>query len=148
MSGTVPYWKSKTLDEMTKTEWEALCDGCGKCCLHKLEDEETGKVYYTDVACRLLDRRSVRCKDYANRTARVADCVAITPANVHEMDWLPRSCGYRRIAEGRDLDWWHPLVSGDPETVVQAGMSVRGRTAREEDVSAEEMEEHVVFWVD
>ena len=142
-----PFWRRKSLEKMTDSEWESLCDGCGRCCLVKLEEEGTGRTFFTDVGCRLLDGASCRCRDYANRTAEVADCVRLLPGNVADIDWLPPSCGYRLVAEGRDLYWWHPLVSGDPETVHQAGVSVRGRVgASEEAVTDEEVEDRIVNW--
>src|SRR5688572_28711526 len=107
---------------MTASEWESLCDGCGRCCLVKLEDEDTGQIDYTDVACTLLDGDSCRCRDYANRQRKVADCVRLTPAAVRSLSWLPPTCAYRLVAEGQGLPWWHPLVSGDPETVHLAGI--------------------------
>ena len=142
-----PFWKTKTLAQMTQAEWESLCDGCGRCCLNKLEDEETGKYFYTDVGCRLLDGETCRCRDYPNRLARVDDCEQLTPDNVAELDWLPPSCAYRLVAEGKDLYWWHPLVSGDPETVHIAGVSVRGRLRGcETEIGAAQLEDHVVRW--
>jgi len=141
-----PFWQTKTLAEMSETEWESLCDGCGRCCLNKLEDWDTGEIFYTDVACRLFDARSCRCRDYPNRHERVSDCIALTPENVGELTWLPPTCAYALLAEGRDLYWWHPLVSGDPETVHEAGISVRGRTLSEVDVPDTELENHIVEW--
>jgi uncharacterized cysteine cluster protein YcgN (CxxCxxCC family) len=142
-----PFWKTKSLAEMTQAEWESLCDGCGRCCLNKLEDEETGKYYYTDIGCRLLDGETCRCRDYPNRQALVDDCERLTPENVSQLGWLPPSCAYRLVAEGRDLYWWHPLVSGDPETVHSAGVSVRGRLqGSETDVPDDQLENHVVRW--
>jgi uncharacterized cysteine cluster protein YcgN (CxxCxxCC family) len=142
-----PFWRTKTLAEMTDSEWESLCDGCGRCCLNKLEEEDTGDIYYTDVACRLFDEQSCRCSDYVNRSAKVEDCLRLTPQNVPGTSWLPPTCGYRLVAEGRDLYWWHPLVSGDPDTVHAAGVSVRGRVGgNERDVKDTELEDHIVSW--
>jgi uncharacterized protein len=143
----VPFWRRKALAEMTPDEWESLCDGCGRCCLNKLEDEDTGRVYYTDVGCRLLDGTTCQCKDYQRRSELVGDCVRLSPDNVADLKWLPPTCAYRLVARGRDLYWWHPLVSGDPETVHAAGVSVRGRVAiSEENISVEEYEERIVSW--
>jgi uncharacterized protein len=144
MPGTDPFWKAKRLEEMTDAEWESLCDGCGRCCLHKLRYEETATLAYTNVACRLLDLGTCRCGDYANRQRLVPDCVQLTPEALREIDWLPPSCAYRRLAEGKELLWWHPLVSGDPESVHSAGMSVRGRAVSEK--TAGPLEHHVVEW--
>jgi uncharacterized cysteine cluster protein YcgN (CxxCxxCC family) len=116
---------------MTPQEWESLCDGCGLCCLIRFEDEETGEVIPTRVACKLLDQGSCRCKDYANRKLHVPDCIKLTPGNIEALRWMPKSCAYRRLHEGRDLAWWHPLVSGDPESVHRAGVSIRGQTISE-----------------
>ena len=124
------FWKTKTLEEMSNAEWESLCDGCARCCLEKLEDEDTGKIYFTHVSCKLLDSGLCACKDYPNRSDKVPDCVRLTPENVRTLNWLPPSCGYKLVAEGRDLYWWHPLISGDPNTVHEAGVSVRGRDSR------------------
>jgi uncharacterized cysteine cluster protein YcgN (CxxCxxCC family) len=136
---TEPYWKTKSLEEMDRTEWESLCDGCGKCCLSKLEDADTGEIYWTTVACRLFDAGLCRCSDYANRFKRVPDCVGLTPANVRTISWLPATCAYRVLAEGGDLAWWHPLVSGRPETVHEAGVSTLGRvTASETEMETQE----------
>jgi uncharacterized cysteine cluster protein YcgN (CxxCxxCC family) len=127
----LPFWKTKTLAEMSEPEWESLCDGCGKCCLIGLEDADTGEIYLTDVACKLLDGQSCRCSDYANRKKIVTDCVKLTPKNVPRLKWIPKTCAYRLVAEKRDLYPWHPLISGDPETVHAANVSVRGRTRPE-----------------
>ena len=141
------FWRHKSLEEMTRVEWESLCDGCGRCCLLKLEDEDSGKIDYTNIACRLLDQGLCRCKRYENRRTLVEDCVELTPATVRTLKWLPSTCAYRVVAEGQDLAWWHPLVSGDPETVHQAGISVRGRVISETRISDEEdYEDHIVDW--
>lgn len=140
----LPYWKRKTLAQMNKREWEALCDGCGKCCVHKLEYEETGDLVQTNVACKLLDHRTCQCSNYKDRKKYVPDCIKLTPKVVHEMDWLPSTCAYRLVLQGRDLYWWHPLVSGDPETVHEAGVSARGRVISE--TEAGDIEDHIVRW--
>jgi uncharacterized protein len=143
----LPFWRRKRLDEMSEAEWESLCDGCGRCCLVKLEEEETENIYFTDVGCRLLDTGTCRCRDYTNRTAAVDDCVRLTPAVVAEIGWLPPTCAYRLVAEGKDLYCWHPLVSGDPETVHQARVSVRGRVKDlEDEVSSNDLHDHIVDW--
>jgi uncharacterized cysteine cluster protein YcgN (CxxCxxCC family) len=136
------FWEEKRLDQMSREEWESLCDGCGKCCLHKLEDEETGDVYPTNVACRLLDRRSARCKDYRHRHAYVPECVRLNPRTLASIDWLPSTCAYRLLANGEPLKDWHPLISGDPESVHRAGISVRGWTVSEDEVG--DLENHIV----
>ena len=142
-----PFWRRKSLAQMSAAEWESLCDGCGRCCLNKLEEEDTGRIYYTSVVCRLFDVESCRCKDYPNRQTWVEDCMRLTPENVPETPWLPPTCGYRLVAEGKDLYWWHPLVSGDPGTVHAAGVSVRGRvSASEDDVPDDRLEDHLCDW--
>lgn len=135
----MPFWKTKTLEQMSPEEWESLCDGCGKCCLSKLEDEDTGQIHFTSVGCRLFDASLCRCTDYANRLSKVSDCVGLTPRKVRTLTWLPSTCAYRLLADGHDLRWWHPLVSGSRETVHEAGVSVRGRvTACESDMAEPE----------
>jgi uncharacterized cysteine cluster protein YcgN (CxxCxxCC family) len=144
MSNDPKFWETKTLDQMDRDEWDSLCDGCGRCCLHKLRDEETDEVAYTSVACRLLDLTTCRCTDYAGRQRRIPDCVRLTPALLAEIDWLPPSCAYVRMARGEGLAWWHPLVSGDAETVHAAGVSIRGRAISER--QAGPLENYVVDW--
>ncbi|MEO5376141.1 MAG: YcgN family cysteine cluster protein [Alphaproteobacteria bacterium] len=126
-----PFWRVTPLSEMTEAEWESLCDGCGRCCLHKLADEDTGEVSFTNVACFLLDLETCACRDYGDRRRQVPDCVQLEAVRMGELDWLPSTCAYRLLYAGRDLPPWHPLVSGDPETVHAAGMSVRGRAISE-----------------
>lgn len=142
------FWETKTLDTLTAEEWEAVCDGCAKCCLYKIEDVDSGSVQYTNVACRMLDIDACRCKIYEHRFEAIKDCVSVTPQMVREVDWLPESCAYRRLAEGRGLAWWHPLVSGDPETVRQAGVSVCGKIVPEINVDLYALEDRVVDWFD
>ncbi len=141
-----PFWRTKTLEDMTAAEWESLCDGCGRCCLNKLEDADTGAIAWTNVRCRLLDDASCRCSNYPERQNTVPDCIALDPAAVRSLGWLPPTCGYRLVAEGRDLYWWHPLVSGDRDTVHAAGVSVRGRTVSEEGMALEAFEAHLATW--
>ena len=143
-----PFWNTKTLEEMTTEEWESLCDGCGRCCLHKLEDIDTGLYFYTNVACRLLDQDTCSCKEYPNRMSLVKDCLVLSPADHEHYNWLPTTCAYRRLANGMDLEWWHPLVSGNTDTVNEARISVRSRTVSEKEVSKEELEDHIVSWID
>ena len=139
------FWEEKALDEMTTAEWESLCDGCGRCCVLKLEDADTGEVHYTDIACRLFDDATCRCGNYALRRQLVTGCVVLSPENLPRVaDWLPRSCAYRRLHEGRGLADWHPLVSGDPDSVHRAGISLRGRTVPEYEVAEEDHEDHIV----
>lgn len=146
MTEHVPFWRRKRLADMTTEEWESLCDGCGKCCLVKLQDADTDAVAYTDVACRLLDCDSCRCSDYPNRKTKVSDCVVLSPDLVNELGWMPSTCAYRLLKEGKDLYWWHPLISGNPDTVHDAGISVRGRVISETVVEDAELPEHVVDW--
>ena len=147
MTAEPPFWKAKSLAEMSRAEWESLCDGCGRCCLVKLEDEDTGAIHATDVACRLFDAGACRCRDYANRTTVVPDCVGLTPHAVRSLTWLPPTCAYRLVAAGKDLPWWHPLVSGRAESVVEAGVSVKGRVhAGEDDVALDELVSRIRRW--
>ena len=141
---TAPFWKTKSLAEMTAAEWESLCDGCGKCCLEKLEDRRSGGVNYTNVACRLLDVGTCRCRRYTERLRFVPNCEQLDPDNVRRFDWLPTSCAYRLLAAGRDLPWWHHLMSGDTELVHRAGASVRGRAVARR--RAGPREHHIVTW--
>lgn len=141
--GEVKFWE-KPLAALDRGEWEALCDGCGRCCLHKLEDDETGEIYPTNVACKLLDLKTARCTNYRGRRAFVPDCVRLTAANVGTIDWLPATCAYRLRAEGKPLYDWHPLVSGDPESVHRAGISIRGWTVSERDAGDDNLEMYIV----
>lgn len=142
------FWEFKSLREMDAQEWESLCDGCGKCCLHKLEDADTGEIHYTHLACELLDGNTCRCSDYENRLQVIPDCVAVSTLDTAMMSWMPKSCAYRRIAEGRPLADWHPLVSGDAESVHRAGASVQGRTIPCQNVPEEDWVDHVIKWVE
>jgi hypothetical protein len=146
MTSSPPFWQVKQLHEMTPQEWESLCDGCGRCCLVKLEDEDTGIIYTTDVSCRLLDCSTCRCTDYANRHQLVDDCIKLDPDNVDELGWLPATCAYRLVWEGKPLEDWHPLVSGSSETVHEAGISVRGRVTNETEVEVDDLPDRIVDW--
>ncbi len=142
-----PFWEHKTLQEVTHTEWESLCDGCGRCCLHKFEDEDTGSVHYTNVACRLLDLTSCRYTNYAERLEHVPDCVVLELKNLADLAWMPGTCAYRRLAEGCGLADWHPLVSGTRESVHRAGISIRGRAIVESALGGDEVEDRVIRWL-
>ncbi len=139
-----PFWKEKTLEEMTPAEWESLCDGCAKCCLIKFEDEDTGRLYHTNVVCELLDIYHCRCSRYPERSVLVPTCLTLNPTLIHELKWMPETCAYRLLAEGKDLPLWHPLVSGDPKTVHKAGMSVRGKVVSARDVPEDDLFDYVV----
>ena len=140
------FWESKSLAEMSPEEWESLCDGCGKCCVVKLEDVDTGEFHSTDVGCRLLDGDTCRCADYPRRRELVEDCVVLTPGSMDQLPWMPATCAYRLLNEGRPLPSWHPLETGDPESTHRAGMSVRGRIFSEETVADEDYPNHIVDW--
>ena len=139
------FWERKPLDQMTDREWEALCDGCGKCCLNKLEDEDSGEVALTCVACRLFDDESCRCAQYPIRHQFVPECIVLKPSNIDEHAyWMPQTCAYRLLWAGEPLFDWHPLISGDPETVHAAGVSMRGRTVPEFEIDEDDWEDHII----
>ena len=142
------FWETTELADMTEQQWESLCDGYARCCLHKLEDADTGDVFYTGVRCRHLDEAQCRCTDYAARSELVPNCVHSTVADLDEFDWLPSTCAYRLLAEGKPLQPWHPLLSGSAETVHEAGISIRGRAISDEFVHPEGYDEHIIHWVD
>ncbi len=140
------YWEDKPLSQMTHAEWEALCDGCGKCCLHKLQDEDTDELAFTNVSCRLLDVKTGLCKDYARRRIHVPDCVRLTPKTAHKLPWLPATCAYRLLSEGKPLPSWHYLICKDRNAVHHANISVVGRAVSEDEVI--DFEDHIVGWDD
>jgi uncharacterized protein len=142
-----PFWRTKQLWQMSPEEWESLCDGCGKCCLLKVEFEDTGEIEPTSVSCRLLDHERCSCTDYENRFQRVPECIDLAHTDLDSLPWLPRTCAYRLVHEGKPLQWWHPLVSGDPETVHSAGISVRDKTISEDDLANEaELLRYIIDW--
>ncbi|MEM1149682.1 MAG: YcgN family cysteine cluster protein [Pseudomonadota bacterium] len=141
-----PFWKTKRLSEMTREEWESLCDGCAKCCLLKLEDEDTGEIAYTRLHCRLLDAESCQCSDYSNRKTKVPDCVQLTPQKVEALKWMPSTCAYRLVAEGRDLPDWHHLICGDRDQIHREGHSILGQTVSEDTVFEEDQLDWIVDW--
>lgn len=143
-----PFWKQKTLSQLTPPEWESLCDGCGLCCLQKLEDEDDGAVYYTRIACKLLDLNTCQCRDYIRRKTHVPDCIHLSADDVGEFRWLPPSCSYRLVAERKDLPSWHRLVCGDAEAVHRHRVSLSGRMLSENDVDEDDWEDHLIFRAD
>jgi len=142
------FWEQKPITEMNQEEWESLCDGCAKCCLIKLEDIDTGNVYYSKVVCKLMDQGTCQCTNYKERSKLVSDCVWLKPEDIEEFHWLPSTCAYRLLAEGKPLEPWHPLISGDPNSVHDAGVSIRGRCISEEHVHPDGFEEHLITWVE
>ncbi|QLF94354.1 YcgN family cysteine cluster protein [Pseudomonas sp. ABC1] len=140
-----PFWIRKTLSQLDRDEWESLCDGCGLCCLQKLEDEEDGAVYYTRVACKLLDLQTCQCSDYPARRASVPDCIQLTAADAVDFKWLPPTCGYRLVAEGKDLPLWHHLVCGDRQAVHDERISQAGRMIAEDSVDEDDWEQYLIF---
>ncbi|TVP53745.1 MAG: YcgN family cysteine cluster protein [Halomonadaceae bacterium] len=148
MSADIAFWQRKRLHEMTDSEWESLCDGCGRCCLHKLQDEDDDSLHFTDVACRHLDSNACQCRVYPNRLSWVKDCLDVQTMSGDQYHWLPVSCAYRRLHEGRPLAHWHPLVSGDPDSVHKAGISVRDRVISEDELAQEDWQERLIHWVE
>lgn len=144
---TTEFWKNRTLDQLNAEEWELLCDGCGKCCLTKLEDEDSGEVYHTDVACKLLNIKSCRCSNYRNRKNLVPDCIKLDAKTVRSVNWLPDSCAYRRVDERRPLPEWHHLVCGNKREIHRARASVCGRVISEEFVHPSDLPERIIYWV-
>ncbi len=138
------FWLTKSLDEMTQEEWESICDGCGRCCLLKLEDEETKQIHYTGVACRYLNLETCRCRCYEERLEVYSECIILTPDKIDEFKWLPVTCSYRRLAEGKGLADWHHLVTGDPESVHEAGISIRGKVISEKYIKLEDLEAYIL----
>ena len=143
-----PFWEAKSLDAMTDGEWESLCDGCGQCCLHKLVNDDTADVFYTRVACQLLDDETGRCTRYTTRLVEVEDCLDVRRMSATELAWMPRTCAYRRLAEGQSLPWWHPLITGDPQSTANACMAVSGRTISETAADLDQLEAEIIEWVD
>lgn len=140
------FWQHKSLSQMTGAEWESLCDGCARCCLNKLEDWDTGEIYWTNVACELLDHQTCKCSNYEKRQSLMPDCIQLTQKKIHEIIWLPPTCAYRLIDEGKDLPDWHPLVSGNENSVHEAGISVKGRIVAENGMKPEDLEDYIVDW--
>ncbi len=142
-----PFWKEKSLETMTADEWELLCDGCAQCCLQKMEDEETGEMHYTRIVCRYLDETTCRCTQYEQRTELVPTCLKLTCRNINEIHFLPRTCAYRLVLEGKELLWWHRLISGNSGSVHAAGISIRGKVVCEEHVHPDGWDEHIIDWI-
>ena len=148
MTDKKPFWERKKLTEMTRKEWESLCDGCGKCCLHKLEDKETEEVFYTRVVCQYLDQDKCRCGVYGKRQKLVPDCVVLTPKNLDELSWMPGTCAYRLLHEDKPLPLWHPLITGNRSAIIASDNTITGKVISEEFVHVDGFEEHLVDWAD
>jgi uncharacterized protein len=148
MTDKKPFWERKKLTEMTRKEWESLCDGCGKCCLHKLEDEESGEVFYTRVVCEYLDQEQCRCTVYGKRRKLVPDCVVLTSKNLEDLSWMPGTCAYRLLHENKPLPLWHPLITGNRDAIIASDNTVTGKVISEEFVHEDGFEEHLVDWAD
>lgn len=142
----MPFWKTKTMVQMNRKEWESLCDGCGKCCCIRMEDEDTADIYVTNVVCKLFDAGTCQCTDYANRSTKVPDCVTLTPENAGALKWMPRTCAYRLVSEGKDLYDWHHLVSGSRDTIHDVGMSVQNAVISELDVDEDSQHHYITQW--
>ena len=141
------FWRTKSLEQMSAEEWESLCDGCARCCLLKLEDMDTENLYFTSVHCKLLDLEQCRCTHYPQRSRLVPDCVTLTPQNLASLSWMPSTCAYRLLAEGKPLPDWHPLISGDPDSVHEAGISIRSYAIDETLVPADSVQEFIIDWL-
>ena len=141
-----PFWETKTLSEMTRNEWEALCDGCAKCCLHKLEDEDNGMIHYTSVVCRHLDQNKCRCRVYDRRMRLVPDCVKLEPGELGDLHWMPGTCAYRLLNEGKPLPIWHPLITGSRKSMIDSGNTITGKVISEDHVPEEALDEYIVHW--
>ncbi|MCK5167202.1 MAG: YcgN family cysteine cluster protein [Rhodospirillaceae bacterium] len=139
-----PFWKAKNLADMSPKEWESLCDGCGKCCLEKLEDEATGEISYTSVACSLLDLKTCRCAKYEMRHQHMDDCIQLDPKNISELKWMPSTCAYRLLSEGKDLPQWHPLITKNKNSAIDAGITIKGRAVTAKD--AKDLEKYIIDW--
>jgi uncharacterized protein len=139
-----PFWRTTPLEKMTREQWESLCDGCARCCMIKFEDIDTGEIFYTDAVCSLLDIETCKCGNYPQRSRLVPTCLVLTPDLIKQLKWMPETCAYRLLSEGKPLFWWHPLVSGNPNTVHEAGISVRGKVISEKDIPADELENHII----
>lgn len=144
MTKKKPFWHEKSLTEMTAGEWESLCDGCGKCCLEKLEDYVTAEISYTEIACPLLNVKTCQCRKYEKRQHHMTDCIQLSPETITELKWMPSTCAYRLLSEGKDLPEWHPLITGSAQSVIDAGVSVKGRVVLAKD--AGDLEDHIVSW--
>ena len=140
------FWEKKKLKDMTLSEWESLCDKCGKCCVIKLEDFDTKDIYYTNVSCKLLCEKSASCKDYKNRKSVVSDCIILSPDNLKDLKWMPETCAYKLLNEGKNLPYWHPLLSGNDKEIVNSGKSVQNRVTNENEIKIKDLPDYIFNW--